>query len=180
MAVSRRQLEALFRAQGYDDFRWIDPRRIVVAEWVRLKCTFGCVEYGHSAACPPNTPPVDACARFFGEYRHAAIFHFAKKVPKPQDRHAWTRRVNRGLLALEREVFLAGHRKAFMLFMDTCGVCKSCGGTRAACKNPTASRPSPEAMAVDVFTTVRRAGFAVEVLKAYDQTMNRFAMLMVE
>jgi hypothetical protein len=34
-------------------------------------------------------------------------------------------------------------------------------------------------MAVDVFATVRKIGFPVEVLSDYDQPMNRYAMLLV-
>jgi predicted metal-binding protein len=28
---------------------------------------FGCGEYGHGGTCPPNTPPVSECERFFKE-----------------------------------------------------------------------------------------------------------------
>ena len=42
------------------------------------------------------------------------------------------------------------------------------------------ARPSPEALAVDVFGTVRSLGFPIEVLSDYDQTMNRYAFLLVE
>jgi len=180
VAVAKKKLEQTFRAHGVDELRWIDPKQIEVAEWVRQKCRFGCPEYGHNAACPPNTPGVTDCARFFREYRHAAVFRYHKQVPKPKDRHAWTRGINRELLKLERDVFLAGHRKAFVLFMDSCGLCKSCPPTRAECKNLKGARPSPEAMAVDVFTTVRRCGFPIKVLKDYDETMNRYAIMLVE
>lgn len=180
MAVSRKALTRLFQDLGYQDFKWIKPEQIVVAQWVRQKCMFGCDEYGHNAACPPNTPSVDECARFFSEYQQAVLFRFSKAVKKPRDRHAWTRKINKGLLKLEREVFLAGNRKAFVLFMDSCGLCKDCPPSRAECKNLTSARPSPESMAVDVFTTVERGGFPIQVLKDYDETMNRYAMLMVE
>jgi hypothetical protein len=33
--------------------------------------------------------------------------------------------------------------------------------------------PSPESMAIDVFETVRKVGFPIEVLTEYSQTMNR-------
>jgi predicted metal-binding protein len=42
------------------------------------------------------------------------------------------------------------------------------------------ARPCPEALAVDVFSTVRRAGFPIEVLTEYNQEMNRYALLLVE
>jgi predicted metal-binding protein len=174
------QLEALFAAQGYTDFKWITPEDIVVAQWVRMKCMYGCKSYGKNASCPPSVPSVAECQRFFDEYRHAALFHFEKTVNKPGDRHAWSRKVNSGLVKLERAVFLAGHQKAFLLAMDSCGLCATCPGVREACKHPQAARPSPEAMAVDVFATVRRAGYPIEVLSAYSQSMNRYALLLIE
>ncbi len=36
------QTESLLLDQDYDDFKWIDPQEIVVAQWVRMKCEFGC------------------------------------------------------------------------------------------------------------------------------------------
>ena len=86
----RKELEALFQEHGISDFKWINPKEIVVSQWVRMKCAFGCGEYGHNATCPPNTPSVAECERFFREYSEAAILHFPKKVKKPEDRHAWS------------------------------------------------------------------------------------------
>jgi len=174
------EMEELFGEQGYRDFRWIDPRRIVVAQWVRMKCQFGCREYGRNASCPPNVPSVAECARFFGEYRKAAILHFPMALENPEDRHAWSREVNRKLLGLERAVFLKGHPRAFLLFMDSCGFCQQCAGSRQECKEPRSARPTPEAMAVDVFSTVRKVGFPIGVLPGYQETMNRYALLLVE
>ena len=53
---NRENLEALFAKHGVDDYRWIDPKDIVVAQWVRMKCMFGCGSYGRNASCPPNLP----------------------------------------------------------------------------------------------------------------------------
>jgi len=178
--ADRQALEALFREHGYDDFRWIDPKAIVVAQWVRMKCTFGCDSYGRNASCPPNTPLVSECRQFFDEYSTAAVFHFHKAVPKRDDRHKWTAEVNRGLVDLERAVFTGGYEKAFLLFMDCCRLCRKCAEVRAECKEAKLARPSPEAMAVDVFSTVRQHGFPIEVLTDPTQGMNRYAFLLVE
>lgn len=179
--MSRRdELEHLFNENGYLDFRWIDPKKVVVAQWVRMKCMYGCAEYGSSAVCPPNVPSVNDCERFFREYLDAVVFHFEKVVEKPEDRHAWTREVNGGLLELEREVFIAGYPKAFLLFMDTCEICEDCASDRAECRNQRDARPTPEAMAVDVFTTVKHLGYSIDVLPDYEQAMNRYAMLMID
>ena len=80
----------------------------------------------------------------------------------------------------EIEVFLSGYQKTFLLFMDTCYVCADCSGKREECKNPRSARPTPEAMAVDVFSTVRQYDYPIEVLSDYAQPMNRYALLMVE
>lgn len=175
----KQALDAIFQAHGYSDYKWVDPKQIVVAQWVRMKCMFGCGEYGRGAVCPPNTPPVTECERFFNEYSHAVILHFEGTMDQPEDRHAWSARINAKLIKLERAVFLAGLERAFMRFMDTCGLCKSCSGSRETCEHPRMARPAPEAMAVDVYSTVRRFGFEINVRTDYDQKMNRYAFLMV-
>ena len=178
--MGRKKLEMMFKQQSYDDFKWINPKGIVVAQWARMKCTFGCKNYGKCGTCPPNTPSVADCRDFFRGYKTGVVFHFTKRVKKPEDRFAWTRQVNRKLLELEREVFLAGYYKAFLLFMDSCNLCESCSGVREKCQNPKMSRPTPESMAVDVFETVRKIGYPIEVLYDYSQQMNRYAFLLIE
>ena len=175
-----RNLEARFTEHNFTDFKWLDPKEIVVAQWVRMKCMFGCGEYGHNASCPPNVPSVSECSRFFSEYETAVVFHFAKAVDKPEDRHKWSRKVNRGLIKLERAVFRAGYQKAFLLCMDSCSLCKKCTGVREECTEPRSARPSPEAMAVDVFTTMQKIDYPISVLPDYHDTMNRYAILLIE
>ena len=174
------ELEALFAKHGYTDFKWVEPKDIVVSQWVRLKCMFGCPDYGKNASCPPNVPSVSECRQFFNEYSATAIFHFEKTVDKPEDRTAWAKQINQALLKLEREVFLSGHQKAFLLFMDSCDMCADCPGTRAGCKSPKLARPTPEAMGIDVFSTVRQCGFPIKVLDNYAQPMNRYAFLLID
>ena len=176
---SRKQLEKLFLKHGFEDFKWINPQNIVVSQWVRIRCMFGCKEYGTNACCPPNTPPVDECRGFFHEYSEGVVFHFQKKFKKPEERHQWTRGINGRLLNLEREVFLADNPKTFLLFMDSCGLCKECAGERVKCNNKRFARTTPEAMAVDVFSTVKQFGYPIKVLRDYSEAMNRYAFLLV-
>ena len=175
-----RELEKIFIKHGYEDFRWIDPKDIVVTRWVRMKCTYGCPNYGKSCSCPPNTPPISECRELFAEYENCAIFHFEQKLDDPEARHKWSRRINLDLLKLERDVFVAGYHKTFLMFMDTCGVCTECAQVLEQCKQPKKSRPSPESMGVDVFSTVRKCGYPIEVLSEYDNGMNRYAFLLTE
>lgn len=175
-----KKLETLFQQHGFTDFKMISPKEIVVTQWVRMKCEFGCASFGKKASCPPNTPSVSECRKFFDEYNTAAIFHFKKAVKNREDRHSWANEVNRKLLELEREVFLSGYRKAFLLFMAVCRFCSECTGVKGECKDPTSSRPTPESMAMDVFTTAKRQGYPIEVLTEHSQAMNRYGFLLIE
>jgi predicted metal-binding protein len=174
------QIERLFNALGCTDFKFINPKKIVTGQWVRMKCMFGCSDYGKNATCPPNVPSVSECRQFFDDYETGAIIHFAKEVDKPEDRFEWAQKINQKLLLLERDIFLSGFQKVFVLGIDNCGMCKECSGKRETCMNPKMARPMPEAMAIDVYSTVRKHGFPIQVLTDYSQTMNRYSFLLIE
>jgi predicted metal-binding protein len=123
---------------------------------------------------------VDECKRFFSEYTSAILLHFQKVAPEKEARRAWSGKTNVNLNKLERDIFLTGYPKAFLLFMDSCEICGECVPDRRGCKEPKLSRPSPEGMAVDVFSTVRQLGYPIEVLTDPANQMNRYAFLMVE
>ncbi|UCG53345.1 MAG: DUF2284 domain-containing protein [Candidatus Latescibacterota bacterium] len=178
--IERTQLEAIFDQRGCRDFKWIDPDAIVLGQWVRMKCMFGCKDFGKTATCPPNTPSVDECQRLFTEYQQIAIFHFPIAVEDPDDRHAYTRKINGRLLKLERDVFLSGFHKALVLFIDPCNFCEDCPPNKDECQRPENARPSPEALGVDVFATARNCGYQIEVLTDYTKKMDRFGLLLVE
>jgi predicted metal-binding protein len=175
-----KRLEELFQDHGYTNYTWINPKKIIVSQWVRMKCMFGCGEYGNAACCPPNVPSVAECVKFFSEYNDAVIFHFRKKVDQPENRHQWSKKVNLKLSKLERKVFLSGYEKTFLLFMDSCSVCANCAAKKEGCKNPKIARPAPEALAVDVYSTVRQFGLPVQVLKDYSEEMNRYAFMLIQ
>ncbi len=174
------KVEELIEKHGYSDYKWISPEEIVISQWVRMKCIYGCSEFGRTATCPPNVPSLSECERFFREYKEAVVFHFEKEVQKPEDRFAWTRKVNLKLLELEKAVFCAGFEKAFLLFTDSCNICKSCQARKEECTEPKLSRPTPEALGVDVYSTVRKVGYPIHVLSDYSQKMNRYAFLLIE
>jgi predicted metal-binding protein len=41
---------------GALEAKTIPASNVVTAEWVRLKCQFGCDGYGNGLCCPPRTP----------------------------------------------------------------------------------------------------------------------------
>jgi predicted metal-binding protein len=174
------KLDELIAAAGFPDYRWTDGSKIAVAQWVRMKCTYACGEYATHANCPPNAPPVEDCERFFADYERVAVIHMQVPGCDEEGLVAWKNEVCPRLLSLERDVFLAGYYKAMLLFPGTCAVCPDCTSTRATCRYPEQSRPTPEALAMDVFATARSLGYSVEVLSDRSQMMDRFAFLLVE
>lgn len=165
---------------GINDFKWIDPRQIITGHWVRAKCLYGCPSYGLKACCPPGVPPVSECRNLFKEFRKGVFFHLPKKFEDPKMRFAWSREVNKKVLAFEREVFLAGFPKAFIFTPAPCNICSECHANKRECRNPSLARPTLEAYSVDVFTTARKFGYPLEVLKNYDLETNRYGLLLIE
>ena len=177
--VNKEKIESILKNQDFTDYKWIKPKEIVVAHWVRVKCTFGCADYG-LGTCPPNTPSVIDCDSFFKEYESALIIRlnkFADKNAYPSD---WSKEMTNKLLDIEREIFLMGFQKVFLLNQTCCSLCKDCSGNRPDCKDKTKSRPSPESFAVDVYKTVRNVGLDINVVADNPSVMNRIAILLIE
>ncbi len=177
---SRRLIESLAQRQGFTDVRWVAGEDVVVEQWVRFKCSYACDEYGTRACCPPNTPSVSECRELFHCFEHVAVIHTEKTLAPGEDARSWKREANAKMLELERQVFLAGYYKTLALFAGDCSLCAKCVTTRADCKNPGSARPCPEALAVDVFATVRKLGLPAQVLVERTQAMDRYAFLLVE
>jgi predicted metal-binding protein len=177
--INKERIESILKKQDLADYRWINPHEIVVAQWVRVKCIFGCGNYG-LAACPPNTPSVDECDRFFKEYKSGLIIRLNKFADKDSYPSDWSREMTNKLLDIEREIFLAGFQKVFLLNQARCSLCTDCSGNRAECKDKTKSRPTPESFAVDVYQTVRNAELDINVIANTPAEINKIAILLIE
>ncbi len=111
--------------------------------------------------------------------RRSSIFEMAFEDLK--ERVPWGRGWAVGLRKLERDVFLAGYYKAFLIGFEACGQCPDGdSGDRMGCKDKRASRGGADAMGIDVYTTVRSVGYNIQPLKDYHEAMNRFAFLLIE
>jgi predicted metal-binding protein len=174
------RIEKMARANDLKDYKWIQPSSIITGHWVRAKCMYGCPRYGQKACCPPEVPSVAECVNFFREYKSGIFFHFARKFKKPKTRFSWYREINKKVLDLEKEVFLSGFYKAFALPPATCSLCAQCKESKPECRQPLASRPTLEAFCVDVYATARKMEYPIQVLKSYQEEMNRFGLLLIE
>jgi predicted metal-binding protein len=160
---------------GAVDALAISPRQVFTATWVRLRCQYGCSEYGRCLTCPPYSPTPETTRKMLDEYQSAILLHGAN----------WesVRDIAR---SLERRVFLAGYYKAFAFVCGPCWLCKTCEVARqkrakvVACKHPDKARPAMEAAGIDVFATARAAGLPITVVRSDDCPQNYYALVLVE
>jgi predicted metal-binding protein len=177
--TNKEKIESIITGYGFTDYRWINPQDIIVSQWVRVKCTFGCSDYG-LGTCPPNTPTVDECKRFFSEYNNGLIIRLTKFADKDSYPSDWSRDMTNKFLEIEKQIFLQGNQKAFLLNQTCCDLCKDCSSNRTDCKDKRKSRPSPEGFAVDVYQTVRNAGMEINVIPENPSEMHRIVILLID
>jgi predicted metal-binding protein len=177
--MNKEKIETYMQEYRLSDFRWINPKDIIVAQWVRVKCEFGCSDYG-LGTCPPNTPSVKECRDFFNEYNKGLLIRLTKVADKDNYPSDWSKEMTTKLLGLERKIFLEGFQKTFLLNQTCCSLCKDCSGNRLNCNDKKNSRPSPESFAVDVYQTVRNNGLDINVVNENPSEMNRIAILLIE
>lgn len=173
-------VEELLLRYGFSDFKWLDPKTIVVEQWVRFKCMLMCKTFGTKLVCPPHMPSFEECTRFFSEYGSSVLIRLEKEAHHRDDDAEIFKSTDENLLELEKELYYQGLYKVMMLPHTICSLCPTCPDTVEECRNKQHSRPTPEALCVDVFATVRKAGYPIEVLSSYAQTMNRYAIILLE
>lgn len=89
----------------------------------------------------------------------------------------------------EKEAFLNGLHRAFSYIAGPCRICGNCSAeevedpnkfSKKDCKNQKKARPSMEACGIDVFKTVRKAGYKIEVVKEEEECFKSFGLLLLE
>jgi predicted metal-binding protein len=84
------------------------------------------------------------------------------------------------LIEAERRILLAGFEKTFLLSFDNCNLCEVCAPTPSECRQPYKRRPTMEAFAIDVYSSVRKFGYTLSVKRDRREKSDRFALLLVE
>jgi len=80
---------------------------------------------------------------------------------------------------LERDIFLQGAWKAFALGAGPCYFCTKCPVEDGECRYPDRARPAMEACGIDVFSTVRKFGLPIEVVRTTRQCPNYYGLILV-
>lgn len=163
--------------RGLEGAKVIDPHSVVTAEWVRMKCQFGCPGFGKTLCCPPFSPTPEATRKILDSYQKVILLH--QQIKTSEKRGEITKNFNGVIVDLELEIFLDGYFKAWSMVSGPCRLCKECD-TQSHCKHGYRARPSMEACGIDVFTTVRQNGFPIEVVRTQEDILNIYGLILVE
>ena len=157
--------------------------KINVAEWVHLKCRYGCSNYNTNWCCPPATPSPDKVRSILAEYKKALLLVGSKSCSDFYRNNGRKRssqvRCWKGTLSLERMLFLEGYYKIFSLVGECCALCKECAFPES-CRFPQEKRPSVESFSIDVIGTLKNLGTTSKVATHTKDTFNYYGIILLE
>lgn len=165
--ISAKRLVEMAAGLGAISAKVIRPADVETGWWVNWKCRFGCGGYGTSLVCPPHSPTPADTRRVLDGYGRAVLFESSLGEAKEI------------AVKLERALFLAGFYKAFGVGAGPCRLCDACAFDEG-CRHPRQARPSMEACGIDVYATVRRHGFHIQVVRDHDDPQHYFGMVLVD
>jgi predicted metal-binding protein len=157
--------------------------KINVAEWVHLKCRYGCNRYNTNWCCPPATPSPDKVKAILREYSQALLLVGSKSCADfyldNGRKRAGQVRCWKGTVSLERMLFLEGYYKAFSLVGECCALCKECAYPED-CRFPQEKRPSVESFSIDVIGTLKNLGTTSTVATRTADTFNYYGIILLD
>lgn len=164
--------------------RQINPASVVIAEWVPLKCQFGCDGFNMSYACPPHAPTPAKTQAVVDGYRRALLYHFRIPQLTPDNRESYFqlyRVIHRAMVDLEGTIFKDGYHKAFVFLFGGCVICDDCTAPEGKpCRFRNLLRPCMESSGIDVFETVRNNEGEINTLKVRGETRNQYCLMLVD
>jgi predicted metal-binding protein len=170
------------RNYGLDDIRPFPCEDIIVADWVNLKCRYGCSRYNRSWCCPPATPEPDRVRQILSEYSQALLLQGSHRFPEfyrdDSRKRAELVRCWKGTVSLERLIFLEGYHKAFSLVGESCGLCKNCTYPKN-CRFPQEKRPSVVSFSIDMVGTLHRLGITPHVATDKSEPFTFYAIILL-
>ncbi len=184
--LSARRLHRLVEENGTYGLEKIIPfsiEKIELAEWVSLKCQFGCCQYNSNWCCPPSSPDLTRVRAILREYSQALLligtrrcrdFYLDNVKRRAEQVRSW-----KEVVGIERRLFLEGYDKAISLVSGSCALCKKCTYP-GACKFPRERRPPIESFSIDLIGTLKNLGISTPVAQGLDDTFNYYAIILLE
>jgi len=161
---------------GADRVKLIDADNVVVADWVRLKCRYGCDEYGVGRLCPPRVPSVDETRKVLACYSKGLIFTYGDV--REGELRLRQREHREMVYRLEREMFLDGYVRAFGMGCGPCRLCDACD-LQEPCSFPEKARPSMEACGIDVYGTMANVGMELRVVQRREDPFTMVGLVLI-
>jgi predicted metal-binding protein len=157
--------------------------KIILAEWVNLKCRYGCNKYNTNWCCPPATPNSEKVRKIIDEYSTAILLVGTRKCPdfylNNERKRGAQVKCWKGTIGMERMLFLEGYYKAFSLVGECCALCKECAYPND-CRFPQEKRPSVESFSIDVIGTLGNLGATPKVATDTRATFNYYGIILLE
>ena len=153
--------------KGALEAKVISASSIKTAAWTRLRCQYGCSNYGTNLCCPPFSPSAEETQKTINDYSYALLVKFQSITD-----------AKKNAPEIENAIFLDGKYKSFSYKGGSCGLCEKCN--LKTCIHPTQARPSMEGAGIDVYETVRRNGFSINVLKNNESQGSFFGLILIE
>ena len=184
-----KDLEKIALEGGATSIKRIKPQDVVVAQWVRSKCHTGCRHYGKRFHCPPYSPTPEETRQVLQDYSEALLIEFANLERDKLREAKGPPMIHTTLYNMERAAFLKGYHKALVYEAGPCVLCKKCPAEelehltlsdKKLCKHPKEARPAMEAAGIDVYSTIRRAGFEIHVVTDRSEPFKVFGLLLLE
>ena len=157
--------------------------KIDLAEWVRLKCQFGCSQYNTNWCCPPASPDLAKIKAVLQEYSQALLligsrqcknFYLSNARRRAEQVRSW-----KEVVGIERKLFLEGYDKAISLVSGSCALCKKCKYPER-CRFPRERRPPIEAFSIDLIGTLKNLGLSTPVAQETKDTFRYYAIILLE
>lgn len=133
-----------------------------------VKCHYGCPSYGISKMCPPYSMPPERFYPILKKYRAGIVVE-----TKASD-------INSAVVAVEKEAVRLGYHFAFGMRGGACPLCPECTPAVEPCRKPLEARPSMEALGIDVFRTLLKAGIKHKKLASSDDDFNFFGLILID
>ena len=178
-----RSLLERHRTYGLEKIIPFPIEKIDVAEWVHLKCQFGCSQYNTNWCCPPASPDLEKVRAVLQEYSQALLligsrqckdFYLNNAKRRAEQVRSW-----KEVVGIERQLFLQGYDKAISLVSGSCALCKKCTYPET-CRFPKERRPPIEAFSIDLIGTLKNLGISTPVAQNTDDTFNYYAIILLE
>jgi len=161
------EVERMFPDQEIQ-VRPIGPDELVVEDWVRAKCQYGCLNYGKNLSCPPFSQEPDATRRMLSEYTWA--LWIVAKTDYQVAEASWR---------IESAAFFQGHYKAFGMAAGPCKICPTCDLANG-CRFPNRARPAMESLGINVIATAEALGYTPRIVQPGEWCTQFFGCVLVD